>query len=381
VSLLPIHDFALERYFARWEFETPLSMGSSEIEGFRLDELLELADDQTASLWHELKLGYTESLGAPILRSEIATLYEQRTSEEVVVCTGAEEAILLVLGTQLGAGDHVIVVTPCYQSLSEIARAAGADVSTLSLDEERGWSLDVDRVRDMLRRSTRMIIVNFPHNPTGALPDLGSWQALLALADSAGVRVMSDEVYRFLEWDPGDRLPAAADISPTAVSIGVMSKAFALAGLRVGWITCQDRALRRRIAAARDYTTICGAAPSELLASMALRARDAVLARSRAIIGTNLPLLDAFFAERQDHYLYVRPRGGCVAFPRLLADVPIHRFADGLREAEGVLLLPGTLFGDGLNNFRVGVGREEFPEALDRFGRYADRLLYGRKSS
>ncbi len=375
MSLLPERDFELERYFARWEFETPYAMGSSEVEGLALTELLALADDETTALWSQLTLGYTESLGHPLLRTEISRLYDRVSSGDVVACTGAEEAILLVLGTQVGAGDHVIVVTPCYQSLAEVARAAGAEVSSLPLDAARGWALDLDRARDLIRPNTRVMVVNFPHSPTGALPDEATWRELVGLADGAGVRLVSDEVYRFLEEREGDRLPAAADLSDSAVSIGVMSKAFALAGLRVGWIACRDEKLRARVAAARDYTTICGAAPSELLAVMALRERGAVLARSRSIIDSNLPLLDRYFAERTDMFSYERPRAGCVAFPRLVADMSIERFAEGLRQEEGVLLLPGTLFDDERNHFRVGVGRRGFPEALARFARYAERVL------
>jgi aspartate/methionine/tyrosine aminotransferase len=370
MSLLPRRDFALERYFARWEFTTKYMLGSSEVEGWSLADVLALADEETAAAWQSLTLGYTESAGLPLLRAEISGLYDAVSADDVIVCTGAQEAILLTLGTAVGPGDHVIVVTPCYQSLTEVASAAGADISTVRLEPADEWHLNLARVRAALRPNTRAIVVNFPHNPTGALPGAATWQALVDLAADAGARLVSDEVYRFMESDPTTRLPSAVDCAADAVSIGVMSKAFGLAGLRVGWIATRDPALRSRAAAARDYTTICGAAPSELLATIALRARDTVLRRNHALVQENLQRLDAFFSRHPDRFSWVPPRGGCVAFPRILDGEPVDVFADRLRRTEGVLVLPGTLFDDRDNHFRIGAGRRSMPDALAALQRF-----------
>ena len=198
---------------------------------------------------------------------------------------------------------------------------------------------------------------------------------MVALAEEAGAVLFSDEVYRLLEYDPADRLPAAVDCARRAVSLGVMSKAFGLAGLRVGWLATHDADLLRRAARFKDYTTICNGAPSEILALIALRAQEAVLARGRAIIDANLPLLDRFFAEWADHFAWVRPRAGSVAFPRLRADLPIERFAAELIEAEGVLLLPGSVYDHPGNHFRLGFGRADLPEALAGLERFAAARL------
>jgi aspartate/methionine/tyrosine aminotransferase len=154
------------------------------------------------------------------------------------------------------------------------------------------------------------------------------------------------------------------------VSLGVMSKSFALAGLRIGWLATRDRDLLARCAAFKDYTTICSSAPAEILALIGLRARDTVLARSRGIVAANLAHLDRLFAAHADRLAWVRPRGGSIGFPRLLDDEPIDAFAARLVEAEGVLLLPGTQFGVPGNHFRIGFGREDLPVAvagLERF--------------
>ena len=170
-------------------------------------------------------------------------------------------------------------------------------MTTVELEHDGGWALEVDAVRRALRPETRAIVVNFPHNPTGAHIDRATLEALVDLAAQAGAHLLSDEVYRWLEHPPDALLPGAAELAPHAVSLGVMSKTFALPGLRIGWLACRDRDLLRAVAQVRDYTTICAAAPSEVLALIALRRRDEVVARSRAIVDANLPLLDDFFAR------------------------------------------------------------------------------------
>jgi aspartate/methionine/tyrosine aminotransferase len=371
-----IADFALERYFARWEFAVRHLLCASDVEGYPLAELLALADDETRGLWEGLRLGYTESTGHPLLRREIAGLYERIDADEVLVFAGAEEAIFCLLNVLLGPGDHAVVTWPGYQSLYEVARAAGSDVTLHELREADGWALDVDRLRAALRPETRLVVVNAPHNPTGTLPTHAEWRVLTDLCVEAGVHLLSDEVYRFLEFDPADRLVAGADALERGVSLGVMSKSFAMAGLRIGWLATRDRALLERVAAFKDYTTICSSAPSEILALIALRARETVLTRSRAIVEANLPLLDAFFAERPEAFHWVRPRAGSVAFPRLtLPGTTVDDFAAELVEAEGVLLLPGSRFGHPGNHFRVGFGRTDLPVALGRLAAFADLRL------
>jgi aspartate/methionine/tyrosine aminotransferase len=197
----------------------------------------------------------------------------------------------------------------------------------------------------------------------------------VAMADEAGAHLFSDEVYRWLEHAPGALLPGAAELSARALSLGVMSKTFALPGLRIGWLACRDRELLGRIAAIKDYTTICSSAPSEILALIALRRRDDVVARSRAIVDANLPLLDDFFARWDGVFEWVRPRGAAIGFPRLLAATSIDDFARELVSEEGVLLLPGSIYEHPGNHFRLGFGRRNMPHALARLERFARARL------
>ena len=371
-----IADFALERYFARWEFAVDHLLCASDVEGYPMADLLGLADDQTRGLWEGLALGYTESTGHPLLRAEIAALYSGLEADDVLVFAGAEEAIFCLANTTFGPGDHAVVTWPGYQSLYEVARATGAEVTLHELREDAGWAIDVDLLRRQVTSATRLIVINAPHNPTGMLPDKATFDAIVEIADSSGAHLLVDEVYRYLEGSEADRLPAGAEAASRGISLGVMSKSFAMAGLRIGWLATRDRAVLDRCARFKDYTTICSSAPSEILALIGLRARDTVLARSRRIVADNLATLDGFFEEWGDRFAWVRPRAGSVGFPRLtVPGVSIDEWAAGLVEAEGVLLLPGSQFGYGGNHFRLGYGRTDLPAALDRFERHAARTL------
>ena len=363
-TLLPPRPFALERFYARWEFEVTHNLSASDVEPVALRELLALADRETASLWDRLRLGYTESAGHPLLRREIARLYDGATPEDVLTLAGAEEGILLTVAATVGPGDHVVVVAPAYQSLHEVARARGADVTLVWLEEDRGWELDVDRVLAELRSSTRLLVVNFPNNPTGALPGEADFRRLHSACAERGVRLFSDEVYRGVELDPGRRLPAAAELGERDVSLGVMSKAYALAGLRIGWIVCRDPDLVRRVAALRDYTTICSSAPSEILSIMALRAGARLLERSRAIIRENLALWTDFAEAHREQVRWTPPKGGTTAFPRLPGRDTVA-FCEGLAARDGVLLLPGSTFDLPGEHVRVGLGRRGIGTGLN----------------
>jgi aspartate/methionine/tyrosine aminotransferase len=365
-----IADFALERYFARWEFTVEHIACASDVEGWSMAELVALADDETRSMWDGLRLGYTESTGHPLLRAEIATLYEHIAADDVLVFAGAEEAIFCLMSTELQAGDHVVVTWPGYQSLYEIARSVGARVALHLLREEDDWSLDIDRLVRSFHDDTRMVVVNAPHQPTGMLPSEEEWRRLASECSSRGIRLVADEVYRFLEHDARPALPAGADLDERAVSIGVMSKTFAMAGLRIGWLATRDHAVLDRCARLKDYTTICSSAPSEVLALIGLRARERVIARSRAIVGANLALLDDFFARRVDAFTWVRPGGGSTGFPRLAAGGPAGGSADAfaarLVEETGVLLLPSSAFGFDDSHVRIGLGRMDLRVALEK---------------
>ncbi|MBI3745300.1 MAG: aminotransferase class I/II-fold pyridoxal phosphate-dependent enzyme [Chloroflexi bacterium] len=369
-----IAEFELERYFARWEFAVRHLLCASDVEGWPMGELLALADDETAALWRDLRLGYTEAHGHPLLRREIASLYETAAPDDILVLSGAEEGIFALVNVLVGAGDHAIVTWPGYQSLYEVGRGCGADVTLHELREDAGWAIDVELLRRQVTSRTRLVVINAPHNPTGMLPDRATFDAVVDIAAEAGAHLLVDEVYRYLEVDEADRLPAGVDAGSHVISLGVMSKSFAMAGLRIGWLATRDADVLRRVAAFKDYTTICASAPSEILSIIGLRARDTVLGRSRSIVRDGLAAVDDLIQRRQDDLAWIRPRGGSIGFPRLRAGLDADRFAADLVEAEGVLLLPGSRFGHPGNHFRIGFGRTDVVAAIAGLERHLARV-------
>jgi len=367
---MPPAPFKLERFFAKYEFNVRYLLCASDCESLTIQELLELEPGAAERFGHHW-LGYTETAGAPSLRAEIAKLYTSIAPEEVLVHPGAEEAIYLFIQAVLQPGDHLVVHWPCYQSHFELARSLGCAVSTWAGREEQGWALDLEELRRLIRPNTRAIVLSTPHNPTGYLMAEDTLREVAAIAEQRGLWLFSDEVYRECEYDPAQRLSAGADLGERCVSLGSMSKTYGLPGLRIGWLASHDRDLLARIGLLKDYTTICSSAPSEFLTEVALRQRQALIARSLATIRANLALLDGFFARRAARFSWTRPMAGPVGFPRLLGE-DIDAFSDRLVRQAGVLLLPGTIFDDPGNHFRLGFGRKNLPEALEKLEEFLE---------
>jgi aspartate/methionine/tyrosine aminotransferase len=370
---MKLSDFKLERYFARHEFKAPYLLCCSDCESLSVKDLLALepgAADALQNLW----LGYTESSGHPDLREAISTLYRCISPDQVLVHTGAEEAIFNFMNVALEPDDHIIVHEPAYQSLAEVARSIGCRITPWTTDPAQNWRLDLNFLKDHLQPNTRVVVINCPHNPTGYLMSRNEFEDLIDLSREHGFIIFSDEVYRHLEYDPETRLPALCDRDDRGVSLGVMSKSFGLAGLRIGWIASRNRDLVNRMAAFKDYTTICNSAPSEYLATVALRHKDPIIERNLTLIKENLSRLRTFFNRHQDRLRWLPPPAGPIAFPEWLGANTVEDFCRDLLEKTGVLLLPGTLYRGNFQNFRIGFGRKNLPECIERFETYLDRL-------
>lgn len=360
--------FKLERYFAQYEFNTEFLLCSSDCESMTTADLLAF-EPGAAEKYQKVWLGYTESQGSPALRAEICKLYDTIEPDEILVHTGAGEAIFLFMFAAFKEYDHVIVHSPGYQSLAEVARAAGCDVSPWRAREENNWALDLDELRHLMRTNTKAIIINTPHNPTGYLMSPEDYEAIHKFAQANKLLLFSDEVYRESEYDPSRKLPAACDYGHHAVSLGVTSKTYGLAGLRIGWIATKNKRIYDKMASLKDYTTICNSAPSEYLAEVAMRNRKKLAGRNLDIIKHNLDVMDGFFERRSDLFRWVRPQAGSMAFPRYLRG-DVERFCDDLVKKAGVLLLPGTVYDDSNNHFRLGLGRKNLPQAVERLEEY-----------
>lgn len=381
--------FRLERFFARHEFSSKYLLCTSDCESMSLKDLAGMESDGLSGLsatW----LGYTESKGDPCLRDEIAGLYNGLGRANILVHSGAEEAILNLSIAIIGRGDTVIVNTPCYQSLSELPSSLGARVFPWRLRPGTDrWLLDPDELEGLLarhsgRKAARgrppVVVLNTPHNPTGALMSRDEFGRTVEICRKYGAVLLCDEVYRLLETDGRETLPSACEVYENAVSLCVLSKAWGLAGLRIGWLATRREDILDMVAQVKDYNSICASAPSETLARIAVRNTGRIVGRNREICRRNLAGFKAFFERHGELFSFIPPAGGSVAFPRLLSGGPCLRWVSGdgngadaeilameLLKDTGALLLPGRLYGCDPGYFRIGFGRSSTLEALAVF--------------
>jgi aspartate/methionine/tyrosine aminotransferase len=368
MSTKQVRDFALEVYFSKWEFVAKYNLTGSDAENMTLGELLSLASDADRAAFSGISLAYTETWGAPLLREEIARTYERVSRPDVLCLAGAEEGIYTAMRVLLGASDHAIAITPNYQAAESIPLSV-CEVTGVPLDPANNWSLDLDRLRSAIKPNTKVISVNFPNNPTGRIIDHEQFSAIVELCRRNGIWLFSDEVYRLIERDPARRLPQAADAYERGISLNVMSKAYGLPGLRIGWLACRNTEILSRFERYKHYLSICNSAPSEFLARIALKASAHILSRNRAIVDSNLVLLGNFFEEYSHLFDWKLPDGGCVGFIRYKGADGVESFTDRLVQETGVLLLPASVYRSELNQvpldyFRVGYGHSYLPTAL-----------------
>ncbi|OYU34239.1 aminotransferase class I/II-fold pyridoxal phosphate-dependent enzyme [Novosphingobium sp. PASSN1] len=372
MELASFRNFALEVYFSKWEFAAKYHLTASDAQSMTLSDLLALASPEDRARFDALHLGYTETFGSRPLRETIAGTYDHIAADDLLCFAGAEEGIYVAMRVLLRPEDHAIVITPNYQAAETIPLSICA-VTGVALDADAGWALDIDKVRAALRPNTRLISICFPNNPTGAIPSRATFDALVELCRAHGLWLFSDEVYRLIERDPALRLPQVADVYDRGVSLNVMSKSYGLPGLRIGWLACRDRGVLAAAERYKHYLSICNAGPSELLAEIALKARDTILARNRALVRSNLALLDDFFAGFPDLFDWRHPDSSCVAFIRYRGADGVEAFCERLVAETGVLLLPASIYRSELgpvpaDHFRIGFGRSNMADALAVFG-------------
>ena len=366
---MDLKPFKLERYFDRYEFSARYLLSSSDCDGLSQNELLKSADDETRHLWDNLTLGYKESLGHSLLREEISKLYQGINASDCLVVV-PEEGIYIAISSILQKGGHVICTFPGYQSLYEIAEGLGCEVTKWRLKEENGWQFDPDFLEQQIRPDTKLIIVNFPHNPTGYLPTKEDYQRIVDIARKNNIWLFSDEMYRLLEYCLDIRLPSACEVYEKAVSLFGMSKTFGMAGVRIGWVITRDRDLYTKMAEFKDYTTICSSAPGEILSIIALRAKEKIIGSHLTRIKRNLSLLDDFFNDYKDMFEWVRPKAGTIGFPKLKTGTGSLEFCQKAVSKANIMLLPSAVYDYGNKHFRLGFGRENMPEALEKFREY-----------
>ena len=367
---MQLKDFKLERYFAQYEFQVEYLLSPSDCESLTISELLEYASPDDQERWSKLKLGYTESKGSPALREAIAGLYQKIGPDNLLVIT-PEEGIFIAFNAILQAGDGVISIYPAYQSLLEIPRALKCQVKVWPLEAGDGeWRLDLNKLEESIDNRTKLLVINFPHNPSGFLPSVEMFQEIVNLARRNNIYIFSDEMYWLLGHNSTERLPAVADVYEKGISLFGLSKTFGLPGLRIGWLATQDRVLLDKCGSFKDYTTICASAPSEILALIGLKAKDRLVSRSLEIIQKNLIIATIFFRKYPEIFQWFPPKAGSVAFPKLVLDTPVSAFCEAVVKEKNLMILPGTVFDYHGNHFRVGLGRRDFKVGLEKLGQY-----------
>ncbi len=365
---MKIAPFETEHFFARYEFNTPWQLCNSDCESVSIGELLQMAGDSLESLGRE-RLVYTQSQGHPELRSAIAAIYDKVPVDDVIVLGTPVEGIYLAARTLLEPGDEVIVLSPAYDALvnlfEHIAGAGNVRKWTFRADGPR-WSLDLDDLKALITDRTRLVVVNFPHNPTGYLPS-PEWQRELAdTVEQHGLWLFYDEMYFGLVHSGTTAIPSMADVSDRVVVLSGLSKTHGLPGLRCGWLVVPDEAIRSDIMNWKFYTSICPPVPTEYLAIRALRVADQLRQRNIERIERNLHLAEAFFARWPDLFEWRRPLAGSTALVGF--NVPsVAALEERLAREEGLLIQSAVMLGGDDQHMRIGLGREGFAEALERF--------------
>lgn len=361
-------DFRLETHFSKWEFKARYHMTASDAESMSLPDLLAMASPEDRAGFENMWLGYTETYGAPDLREAIAGTFMRQSADDILCFAGASEGIFAANTVLLEKDSHAIVVTPNYQS-HETMPIAICEATGVPLDPNDNWSLDIDRIAAAIRPNTKLVTINFPHNPTGAILPLERYRALISLCRTHGIYILHDEIFNGLGASDAEHLPYIADEYERGLSLGVMSKSYGLPGLRVGWIACQDREVLSKMERLKHYLSICNSGPSERLTMIALNNREKILARNCAIVDENLPKWDAFFARHSDLFEWQRPDGACMGFPRYKGSDGVEAFCASLVEKSGVLFLPSTIYSSELgptptDRFRLGFGRRNLDEGI-----------------
>jgi aspartate/methionine/tyrosine aminotransferase len=303
----------------------------------------------------DLTLFYGEHRGDKELRALISEQDAGVSPDDVLVTAGAAGALFIISTSLLSASDHLVVIRPNYATNIETPRAIGCAISFVDLAFEDGFAIDVERVKAAMQPNTKLISVTCPHNPTGTMMSRTELDALVALAEASGCHLLVDETYRDLSY--GRRLPSAASLSPRAISVSSLSKAFGIPGIRIGWLITRDASLQEKFLAAKEQIGICGSVIDEGIARGMLQRRDAFLATLLPEMAKRRDIVQAWI-DREPLVDWVRPEGGVVGFPRLNVDpgFDLDRFYVDLLETHGTYVGPGHWFEMPKRFFRVGFG-------------------------
>ena len=344
-----------------------ISMHGTNPQPFTQGELEKTIGQTFADILSDVNLGFAPDEGTLALRQTLSDFhYSQTAYFEIMTFAGAQEALFCVYNALLQKGDRVLVVSPVYQPLLQIPLNLGCEVSTIELDCKDNWSLDLNKVEKYFKAGCRLFVINFPHNPTGATLTLTEFDALISLCRQYGVWLLSDEVFRGLEHKAQYQLPTVADSYEKGMSVGVISKGYAVPGIRVGWLACHNTQLLKKVNEVKGYLSVCNSQIDEALAAEVLKHPDKLSQRNLAIILKNKQQLSQLTHVQGHEVNVIIPKVGCCVFALLKGEsISTESVARLLAKEQGFLIFPSALFCTQVKGFRIGFGTNKFSDFIN----------------
>lgn len=362
---MDMSEFLVDAYFTKYESKARYMMGSSDPESLPLKEavtnLVRYADEP---------LGYALGKGYLPLREKLSTLYDSVASEQIAMMNGGEETIYVTMRALLKPGDEIVVQMPSYQSLSVIAKEIGCSIIEYRPSFKNNWGFDLQELKAKITPKTSLLVLNYPHNPTGACLTDSEMASIVALCRQHKLYLIADEVYRFLRLDDSCTDASFADLYENAVALGSVSKTFAAPGLRLGWIATKNKKLMHKLLAYRHFTSTCSNLPCQWIANELLNKMDVIIQRNNDIVHKNAALLEQFVQAHSELFAYVPPKGATMAYVKLLGSQGAMDFCMEILEHTGVLMVPSSVLESSDEYLRIGLCRESFPECIKLVSEY-----------
>lgn len=377
---MKIRDFLVEDWCNLYEYSSDYNLGETCISSFSFDEFFELAGLDKYAVWDDLcsqQLTYGNLYGNPKFRDGICSLYRNITPDDITTSHGCAGANYMTFAALIEPGTHVISISPTYQQLYSIPEAMGADLDVMKLKKENEFLPDLDELRSLIRKDTKLIVINNPHNPSGNLLPTSMLEEIASIAREVGAYVLCDETYRHLTRD-GSWIESMADIYEKGISVSSLTKVFALAGLRLGWVVTRDPELHRELEKQREYSIITCSYVDEYFGGIVLEHKDVVLKRSRDIMNTNLAIVNDWIAKQPHMHMSVTPKAATMCMIYYDYDVDSYEMCEALQHKESVFLMPGGSFDLDDHCFRLGYacGTQELIDGLAAVERFFKNSSY-----
>lgn len=369
---MKIKPFAVEEWMNAWEVGAKYNIAETCVDSISMNDLFELTGEDKTEFLNRLcarRLSYGDIEGLPEFRKGVCGLYKTLNIENIVPTHGASGANHHVFYSLISPGDRVVSIMPTYQQLYSIPESYGADVQILHLSKENNYLPDLEKLRRLVKPKTKMICINNPNNPTGALMSEQILREIVEIARSADAWILCDEVYRHLSQEDG-WCPSIVDLYEKGISVSSMSKVFSLAGLRLGWIATHDMSVVKSCLSHRDYNLVSCGVFDEMLAAEALKHRDKLLERSRKIVRENLQILDDWVGS-EPHVSYVKPKAGTTALVYYDLDISSYEFCEEMYKKTGAFVTPGDCF-EVPHSMRIGYayGKQDLIDGLKAISEY-----------